>query len=172
MRTSYAIEAIGPRTIDRVYPLAAALGFARTLYEWRSFCRSLRSPPVGQGADRELTVIARNERAYVKGLCIYSIRSHSAHGRLLDVSVFAVASAADEGGVATELISFLRSECKKWACAGFRFRRGRLAPWGRQLTSETHEGLFLPAGASVSEMANAAGTHSIIDAPTIDRLSQ
>lgn len=172
MRMSYAIEAIGPWTIDRAYPVAAAAGFARTLDEWRAFCRSLKSPAAGQGKDRELAVVARNEQGYVKGLCVYSIRDPSPHGRLLDVPVFAVASAADEGGVATELIGFLRSECNKWACAGIRFRRGRPDPWGGRLEREPDDGLFLPAGASVAEMASAAGTHSILGAPTIDQLCQ
>src|SRR5579863_496160 len=170
MRISYAIEAIGPRTIDRAYPVAAAGGFAGTLDEWRSFCRSLRPQPVGQGTDRDLAAVARNERVYVKGLCVYSIRDHSPHRRLLDVSIFVVASAADEGGVATELIGFLRSECNKWACEGIRFRGGRPEQWGRRLEPDADDGLFLPAGVSVAEMAKAAGTQSILGALTIDQL--
>jgi hypothetical protein len=109
MSTSYAIETIGPRTVDRAYPLARVGGFTLSLDEWRAFCRSFGSPPVGDRTGRELAVVARNNSGYVKGLCVYSIKHLSPHGRLVDVPIFVVASAADEEGVATELIGFLRS---------------------------------------------------------------
>ncbi len=174
MCTCYVIEKIGPLTIDRGYPMARVAGFALSLDEWRAFCRSLGSPLVGGGTDRELAIVARNDWGYVKGLCVYSVRDHSPHGRLLDVPIFVVASAADEGGVATELIGFLRSECNKSACTGIRFRCLEPDLWARRLTREaterTDERLFLPAGVSVAEMAKAVGAHQISVAAAIDQL--
>jgi hypothetical protein len=174
MSTSYAIETIGPRTADRAYPLARVGGFALSLDDWRAFCRLLGSPPVGDRTGRELAVVARNTSGYVKGLCVYSIKHLSPHGRLVDVPIFVVASAADEEGVATELIGFLGSECKKSACAGIRFRCVEPDPRARRLTREATEqtdgGVFLPAGASVAEIAKAICAHSISDMASIDQL--
>ncbi len=80
----------------------------------------------------------------------------------------------DHGGVATELIGFLRSECNKSACTGIRFRCLEPDLWADRLTREaterTDESLFLPAGVSVAEMAKAVGAHPISVAAAIDQL--
>ena len=72
-------------------------------YEWRAFCQPLGSAPLRDetGSNGERAVIARDPQGYVKGLCFSSIKEHSPYGRVLDVPIFVVASAADAEGVAT-----------------------------------------------------------------------
>src|SRR5271169_3723082 len=113
MSGCYIVEPIGPRTVGPAYLLARACGCALTLREWRALCQSLGSAPAcdegrGNGAR---ALVARNAQGYVKGLCICSITDDSPCGRLLDVSIFVVVSAADPQRVTAELVGALRSEC-------------------------------------------------------------
>jgi hypothetical protein len=174
MRASYAVEPIGPRTTDRAYTLARVGGLAPSLEEWREFCRSVKSPTVRDGEER--VVVVRNEREYIKGLCIYSIRNHFLYGRMLDVPVLIVASAADPEGVAIELAGFFRSECKRSNCLGVRFWTTQAISWARRSSLEdlnqTDQGAFLSVSASPREMEEAVRAYAIGESEATDRSSQ
>jgi hypothetical protein len=138
MSAPYIVEPIGPRTMDRAYPLAKASGCTLTLSEWQAFCRSLRPAPFCDQAagDSERALVARNFEGYVKGLCFYSITDDSPYGRLLDVPIFVVASAADAEGVATELARALASKCDRSVSSGIRFWPVSPNSWTRRQTPE------------------------------------
>ncbi len=159
---SYVVESISPRTIDSAYPLARACGYALRLGEWRAFCQPLGSAPLRDetGSNNgERAVIARDPQGYVKGLCVYSIKEHSPYGRVLDVPIFVVASAADAEGVATELAAVLLSKCDWSACSGIRFWPIGPDSWKRRQTPEalarTDHRLFMRPLPSAAEMGRA-----------------
>lgn len=161
-KMSYVVEPIGPRTIDHAYPLARACGYGLTLGQWRAFCQSLGSPPLrdeAAGNNSERAVVARDPQGYVKGLCVYSIREHLPYGRLLDVPIFVVASAADAEGVATELAAALLSRCDWLVCSGIRFWPIGPDSWKRRQTPEavarTDHRLFMRPLPSAAEMGRA-----------------
>lgn len=178
MSTSYVIESIGPKTIDRAYPLVRVVGPALTVHEWRELCQSVASPRIRNESrdDREEIVVALNMRGYVKGLCIYAIRDHWTYGRLLDVPFFVAASAADAEGVAAELLTFVHAECNHSVCSGIRFWTMGLETWRRRFNAEhirrTDHGLFLPALTSVAGMEKLLCAHTIGDAQVIGQFSR
>ena len=171
---SYIVEPIGPRTIDRAYPLARACGWPLTLLEWQAFCRSLRSATARDEAvgDGGRALVARNAQGYVKGLCIYSTRDDSPHGRLLDVPIFVVVSAVDPQSVAAQLVGALRSECERSECSGIRFWPMRPDAWMGQQSPEavgrTDHQLFLRPLASAAEMEGVVSARTFRAAGAID----
>jgi hypothetical protein len=175
MSGSYVIEQIGPKTIDRAYALARTIAENLRLDEWRQFCRSLESSSAKReiGDEREEIVVARNAEGYVKGFSIFAIRDHRTYGRLLDVPVFVVASAADREGVAAELLNFLRAKCDKSVCSGIRFWTMNPPTWSRRLRPEhiarSDHGLFVPALASAAELKKALCAHGIGNIEAIDQ---
>ncbi len=173
MSATYIIEPIGPRTMDRAYPLARVMSFAQSLEEWREFCISARSPAVRNYRGR--VVVASNESGFVKGVCIYSIRDHFLYGRVLDVPILIVASAADPIGVALDFVSFFRSECGRSNCSGVRFWTTRpetsIPSSPGEGFSPAGEGVFLSASASLAEMERAVDAYAIGHLPN-DRSSR
>jgi len=166
MSPCYLVEPIAPQTVDRAYALAKACGCALTLREWRLFCQALVPASAWDetAGERDHALTARDVRGYVKGLCVYSIANDPSYGRLLDVPIFVVGSAADSQGVTRELVGALRSECGGTACSGIRFwplahdawmRRRRRQAFGRR-----DQTLFLRPLASVAEMAGAVGART------------
>jgi hypothetical protein len=178
MSTSYVIESVGSKTIDRAYPLVKLVGPALTLHEWREFCQNRAPPRIRNEApsDREEIVVALNMQGYVKGLCIYAVRDHGTYGRLLDVPFFVAASAADAEGVAAELLAFLHVQCNHSVCSGIRFWTIGPETWSRRFDPEdirrTDHGLFMPALASVAGIEKALCTHTIGDAQLIGQFSR
>lgn len=178
MSPSYFLEAIGPETADRAYPLIQAAIPDLSKFEWRQFCGSRglaegRSAPVGE---REEVVVARNAKRHVKGLCIYALRDHATYGRLIDVPFFIASSAADSEGVAVELISFLRGACDQSVCSGIRFWTMDRETWANRLRPDSiarsDHGLFLPALASAAGIMKALRAEALGVSKTIDRLSR
>jgi hypothetical protein len=170
MSTSYVIESIGPKTIDRAYTLVRAIAAPITLLEWREFCQSVVPPRITNDppGDREEIVLALNIHRYVKGLSIYVIRDHRTYGRLLDVPFFVVASAADPEGVAAELLWFIHAKCNHSGCSGMRFWSMGPETWRRRLNAEaiqrTDHGLFVPARSSAAGMEKLLCDNTIGDA--------
>ena len=178
MSRSYYIEPIGPKTMDRSYPLAQAVIPSLSKHEWSQFCLSSdfavdRASTVGQ---EEVVVVARNAREYVKGLCIYAIRDHGIYGRLIDVPFFIASSAADGEGVTGELVNFLRGKCDQSVCSGIRFWTMDRETWANRLRPDqiarSDHGLFLPASASDTGIMKALSAHGLSLAQAIDRLSR
>lgn len=175
---AYSIEPIRPGTVDRAYPMARVIAPSLKLTEWRRFCRDLEPPREGRQLEngREEVILALNRQGYAKGLCIYSVRDHWSYGKLLDVPVFVVASAADTEGIATELLHFLRNVCHTWAGSGVRFWSMGAESWERRRNLEdirrSDHGIFVPALASVAEMEKALSASGSGGRDVIERLSR
>jgi hypothetical protein len=168
MFPSYTIKPIAKEGVDRAFPLMRAVAPDLSLQEWREYCRN--------GGQREETVLAINASGYVKGLCVFSVRDHGRYGRLLDVPIFVVASAADAEGVGVELLLFLAATRDSEACAGVRFWTMGRETWDRRLSSDdirrTDHGVYLPAAANADQVENALAA-CMRAAPTlIDRPSR
>ena len=176
MSYSYTIEPIGPKTIDRAYPLAQTAIPALSQHEWRQCCHSNGLSSFDPEAESEEIVVARNADGYVKGLCIYAIRDHASYGRVVDVPLFVAASAADGEGVTAELLDFLRTKCDRSVCSGIRFWAMDTETWSRRLRPEhiarTDHGLFLPALTSVAGIKKAFLAQGLDTAEAIDRFSR
>jgi hypothetical protein len=171
--SAYVIKPIGSRTIDQAYPLAKALAPGLTRREWRELCLA-RDPPAVR--EKEKVVVALNARGYVRGLCVYCVRDHSTYGRLLDIPLFIVASAADAEGATEDFLNFLRSVCDASVCSGIRFWTMGPDAFRRRLDPEeigrSDHGLFMPALPSVAEFEKALRARSIEGAEAIVRFSE
>jgi|SRR5579883_1171312 len=177
MYTSYTIEPVMPRTIDKTYPLVKVIAPGLLQREWRQLCQSCGSSSTQAGpAETERIVVALNAKGYVKGFCIYAIRDHATYGRVLDVPFFVTASVADGEGVASALIDYLRAQCDATVCSGIRFWTMSADTWSRRLKPEqiarTDHGLFMPALASAAEIKNALCARGIERCEVIDQLSR
>ncbi len=174
MSGSYIVEPIGPRTVDPAYLLARACGYALRLGEWQALCQSLGSAPAGDEGrgNGARALVARNAQGYLKGLCIYSITDDSPCGRLLDVPILVVVSAADPQRVTAQLVGALRSECEQSDCAGVRFWPMRPDAWTRRQSLEAigrgDRELFLRPLASAEEIERILNAHTFGTAGAID----
>ena len=178
MSGGYVVEPIGPKTVDRAYPLVRAAIPTLLQQEWRQFCDSVDLPSVRSQTigDEEAIVAARNADGYVKGLCIFVIRDHATYGRIVDVPLFVVASAADGEGVAIDLLDFLRAQCNASVCSGIRFWPMNPETWARRLKPEhiarSDNGLFTPTSASAAEIERALCAQGLGNLEAIDQLSR
>ncbi|WP_116402147.1 hypothetical protein [Methylovirgula sp. 4M-Z18] len=137
MHNSYAIEFISPRTVDGAYPLAKVIVPSLQHFEWQEFCQSHGSSNTPCDADEnEQIIVALNARAYVKGLCIYAVKTHLTYRRVLDVPLFVIASAADKVGVGAALIDFLKAKCSQSGCSGIRCWAMNAETWANRLGTE------------------------------------
>jgi hypothetical protein len=164
--SAYSVEPIGPRTIDLAYPLVRACGCALMLREWRAYCQAFEpAPHRGETAgESERALVARDAHGYVKGFCTYSITNDPRRGRLLQVPIFAIASAADGEGVASDLIGALVSQCDRSVCSGMRFWPMAADSWKRRQTADavgpTPDRLFLrplPGAAEIARAVSGSG---------------
>lgn len=165
--SAYSIEPIGPRTIDLAYPLVRACGCALMLREWRAYCQAFQpAPHRGESAgESERALVARDARGYVRGFCVYSIANDPRHGLLLQVPIFAIASAADGEGVASELIQALVSQYDRSVCSGMRFWPMAADSWTRRQTADangrSNDRLFLrplPGAAEIARAVSGSGS--------------
>ena len=164
--SAYSVEPIGPRTIDLAFPLVRACGYALMLREWRAYCQAFQSAPHrGEAAsESERALVARDAHGYVKGFCTYSITNDPRRGRLLQVPIFAIASAADGEGVASDLIGALVAQCEQSVCSGIRFWPMAADSWTRRQSvgavGQTHDRLFLrplPGAAEIARAVSGSG---------------
>lgn len=173
---TYAIEPIGPRTIDRAYPLAQAVIPALSQHEWRQCSRANRLSSFDPKAESEEIVVAQNADGYLKGLCVYAIRDHASYGRVVDVPLFVTASAADGEGVTAELLDFLRTICDRFVCSGIRFWAMNAETWSRRLRPEhiarTDHGRFVPALPNLAGIEKTLLAQALGAAEAIDRFSR
>ena len=178
MSRSYLVEPIGPETIARAYPLVHAVVPHVAQHEWSQINRPpgvVGHHPATDG-EREEVIVARNAEGYVKGVCIYAVRDHATYGRLIDVPLFIVASAADGEGVTAVLINFLRDKCDQSVCSGIRFWTLDREAWAHRLSpnhiARSDHGLFLPALASSAGMIKALRARIVDVNQAIDRFSR
>jgi hypothetical protein len=102
-----------PWDVERSYPLLYGGAPSATLEKWRQFCaRNQR--------EGHKVLVVRNAAQYVQGLCAYFEIEHVSRGRLLEVPLFLIASAADPQGVADALVSVLQRTCGERGCVAVR----------------------------------------------------
>ncbi|KPF71810.1 hypothetical protein IP69_04790 [Bosea sp. AAP35] len=121
MQGGYTVAPLSPETSDAAFLLVGALAPGLGIARWRRYCDG---PDAGAGASEpRLEVrVAINPRGHVQGLCLWSQARHAVHGRILDVPIFIVASAADESGVAAALVEDLCTIAGRLDCAALRIR--------------------------------------------------
>jgi len=177
MPASYLIEPIGPETIERAYPLAQAAIPTLSKREWVQccYCVSAADGSCAAKREREEIALARSAKGYVKGLCMYVVRDHATYGRIVDVPIFIVASAADGEGVARELINFLMDKCDRSVCSGIRIWDMTFEAWAHRRNPNhilrSDHGLFLPALTGACTVKSLLA-HALSITRTIDRFSR
>src|SRR5688572_3992874 len=111
MSSTYVVTEMAAGDEEKSFPFLYGAAPSATLQNWRRFC--------GQRADQKL-ITARTAAGYIKGLCAYFETEHLSRGRLIEVPLFLVASAADPQGVAEELLWNLRKICGEHGCSAVR----------------------------------------------------
>lgn len=138
MSSVYQISRITNRQIDPAYVLAQAMVPMLDLETWRIFCRFVLNGQDHQD-ERDEILVATNPPGYVQGLAICAVRQHPVYGRIVDVSVFVVASVGDDAGVAALLLDRLKALARTEGCKGLRVWTWGQDPWSRALDdSEVH----------------------------------
>lgn len=119
MSSIYRVDRIAVAQIEPAYLLVTRIAPALSLEQWSADCREAIGRRDRRTEDDDVAV-AINPLGYVQGLCISAVRPHFVYGRMLDVSVLAATSAADEAGVVHDLLRYLRTLAVTEACAGIR----------------------------------------------------
>ena len=132
MQPTYKVSRISSRQVDPAYLLASLAAPALDLDGWRAFCRDVISAGSRRSGQDEI-IVAANPAGYVQGLCVSAARWHLAYGRILDVSVFVVSSAADEAGVAIDLLRHAKALARAEGCSGIRIWTREPDNWSRYL---------------------------------------
>lgn len=135
--SAYAISPLTRELRDFVYPLVRAADPAISLDAWTAYVAEI-ADPLRFTLDQDEVVVAQDEGAYARGLCISAVRRHLSHGRLLDVSLMVVASAGDEGGVADRLMAYLSDKSERLGCDAIRLPAGAGAGWTRRVPALAH----------------------------------
>jgi hypothetical protein len=113
MSGSYTVEPVTGMEIAQALPLLYGLAPDASLERWRAFCEGRAAAARGQ-----MILAARNAVGYLQGFCAYGRIEHLRHGPIIDAHTFLVASVADPGGVADELLAALEAACVRDGCAG------------------------------------------------------
>src|SRR5258707_832393 len=119
MQPTYKVGRITARQVERAYLLVNRIAPTLDLDAWRASCGEVLSRKDRQ-TNQDDIIVATNPLGYVQGLCIIAVRQHIVYGRILDVSFLVVASAADEAGVASDLLLHLKALARSDACEGIR----------------------------------------------------
>jgi hypothetical protein len=119
MPPTYRVGRIAAAQIEAAHLLVDRIAPALSLEQWRADCREAIGRK-GRRSDEDDVAVAVNPLGYVQGLCVSAVRRHFVYGRILDVSILAVASAADEAGVVADLLRYLRALAAIDACEGIR----------------------------------------------------
>ena len=155
MCPAYRVGPIRASQIDPAYVLVNRIAPLMSLEAWRRHCRDSIARTADPGAGPEIA-LATSVPGYVTGVAISAPLDDIVRGRLLDVPLFAVISAADEAGVAKDLMSYLAVRATARGCRGLRIWLSGEAPWcGRML-----EGLPVEAGRGVLVAAGREGPAS------------
>jgi len=133
MHRAYTIARITPVQVDAAYLLAGSFLPVLEIESWRRHCDALLDGSAS--GSRHDVVVAANPRGYIQGLSVQSVISHAVHGDVLDAPIFAVASAADEIGVAGALFRQLCMTAGRLDCAAIRIRTGAAEHWHRVLVN-------------------------------------
>lgn len=121
MQRAYTTAPITAEQVDTAYLIVGRLAPLLGIECWRGYCDEILSG-VGRSGRRQAIIVATNPLGYLQGLCVHSLARHPVQGAILDVSVFVVATAADELGVTAALLSALSSVAGRLDCATIRIR--------------------------------------------------
>jgi hypothetical protein len=116
MGATYEVNRISAELIDRAYPLVISAAPRLDLEGWRALCRNVVNREV-HPLELDDVFIASNSRSYIRGVCVAGGRIHALLGKVLDVRIFVLASAADEPGVAAAMIEYLKSRAIRESCS-------------------------------------------------------
>jgi hypothetical protein len=126
--SAYRIARLSSERIDQAYPLVNLLAPALGLDSWRTLCGTVMN------RDRVGEVIAAtNPLGYIQGICIVALRNDATLGRLLDVPFMVIASAADEAGVAADMLAYLKTLGRAESCGNLRIWTSEQDSWRRCL---------------------------------------
>jgi len=119
MGPGYRVGPIKAAQVDAAYVLVSRLIPQLDADRWRACCRdSIGGTPAQR--DRAEVAVATNIPGYVRGFAVAAPLEHLSLGRILDVGLFGVISAADERGVAGDLLDYLRRQGRASGCVGLR----------------------------------------------------
>jgi hypothetical protein len=129
---TYHVIQIGPAEVDRAFLLVEPVASSLSLAAWREFCSQLGSQP-SRRPHPEQVWVAVNPVGTIQGLVLSKLSDDLTNGRMLDVPVFVVASAADETGVSGALMSRLRHVAEDSECKSIRFWSVGRDSWSRHM---------------------------------------
>ncbi|MDK1491242.1 hypothetical protein QN219_14385 [Sinorhizobium sp. 7-81] len=111
MAVAYSVGPIKREQVDKSYRLVEAVGYHLDLPSWREYCAIsfARNWPAPY-AEEVITV--ENPLGYIVGLCIIRPAHDKIYGRVLDVPVFIVISAADTRGASSSLLGYLTATAR------------------------------------------------------------
>jgi hypothetical protein len=132
LSATYSISHIKADQIDQAYPLVSLVAPTLDLDGWRALCQNVAERRV-YCPDLNDVVVAMNPRGYIQGLCVTTIRDHPIDGRLLDVPIVVITSAADEPGVASDILAYLSDLGRAENCASIRIWTSEREEWSRRL---------------------------------------
>jgi hypothetical protein len=132
MPFTYSIDHINPDQIDQAYPLVSLVAPTLDLDTWRALCRNVADRRV-RSPDLDDVIVAMNPPGHIQGLCVAAVRSRAGHGRLLDVPIIVITSAADEAGVAADMLAYLKALGEAENCASLRIWTSEQEDWSKRL---------------------------------------
>lgn len=127
MGAAYSVGSIRYDQVDRAYCLIEAVGYDVDLERWREFCSSAIAK--AQDPNCETVVTVENPLGYVTAVGILRARISELYGRVLDVPVFVVVSAADTPGVCDALLGFVMATAGEKHCGFVRVASPEPASW-------------------------------------------
>jgi hypothetical protein len=137
MQNTYVVTQIGPDEVDRAFLLMEPVASSLDLAAWKDFCGQL-SFASRIVRDQEQVWIARNAAGTIQGLAICKLGDDLTYGRMLDVPIFVVVSAADDNGVSQSLVARLRQLAGDAGCRSIRFWTLGSDNWARRLEASSH----------------------------------
>ncbi|RVP99630.1 hypothetical protein [Sinorhizobium meliloti] len=136
MAVAYAVGPIKRHQFDKAYRLVDAAGCHFDLQGWREFCAAT----VTRMCSPEGIVTAENPLGYIAGICIMRPVQNETYGRMLDVPVFIITSAADTRGVANALLAYFTVVARKYNCGFIRVAALDPTDWPSSIATSPREG--------------------------------
>ncbi|WP_157628197.1 hypothetical protein [Ensifer sp. BR816] len=145
MAVAYSVGPITRRQVDKTHRLIEAVGYPVDLQAWREVC-ALAFARKWPAIYSEEVITAENPLGYIAGVCIMRPAHDSMHGRVLEVPVFVVATAADTRGASNSLLDYLMESARNRRCRFIRVAPLEPASWPglRRMPHQNGRGLLIP----------------------------
>ncbi len=147
--SAYRIDRLDVERIDQAYPFVTLLAPTLGLDSWRTLCETVMNRErVGE------VIAATNPLGYIQGICVAALRNDPAVGSFLDVPFIVIASTADEAGVITDMLAYLKTLGRAEGCDNLRIWTTEEDSWRRCL--HEHElrpwdhGVLLPLSPTIA----------------------